>query len=118
MTVKSSSKLGTITFTGKSGTEYEYEFGVYPLNTRFKEGYEAVYFVTRRYKTTDGKFSHKRIYVGETDDLSERFDNHHKESCFGKHGANCVCIHKESRQSARLRIEDDLISKHNPPCND
>lgn len=107
-------KLGTITFKGKSGNEYS--FNVYPFNTDFK-AIGAVYFVTQRTEKSDGTGSHTRIYVGETGDLSERFDNHHKQDCFDKHNANCICVHSESNEKTRLEKESDLIDNYNPPCN-
>jgi len=116
MTTRSSSKLGTITFTGKSGTEYE--FGIYPLDTDFRKDYGAVYFITRRYSKNDGGYSHTQIYVGQTSDLSERFNAHHKWDCFTKNSANCACIHGEERESVRLRIEGDLVDNYHPCCND
>ena len=108
-------KLGTVTFTGASGTEYD--FNVYPLETEFKK-MGAVYFFTKRTKKSDGGYTHcKRIYVGETEDLSERFDNHHKMPCIERHGANCICTHRESSESKRLEIEQDLIDGYDPVCN-
>ncbi|MFA7682413.1 MAG: hypothetical protein WCX61_05290 [Candidatus Peribacteraceae bacterium] len=115
MTTRSSAKIGTVTFTGKSGNTYE--FGIYLIDTSFKKNYGAVYFITRRYKKTDGGHSHKEIYVGQTSDLSERFDDHHKWDCFVKNGANCACIYGEGNELVRLRIEQDLIKNYDPPCN-
>ena len=108
-------KLGTVTFTGESGTKYE--FNVYPLDTDF-QAVAAVYFFTKRTKKTDGSHTHrKHIYVGETEDLSDRFDNHHKMSCIERNGANCVCTHPESTESKRLEVEQDLIDAYSPVCN-
>ncbi len=67
-------KLGTVTFTGKSETKYD--FNAYPWGTSFKKGSGAVYFVTKRtQKQDDAGYSHTRIYVGQTYDLSTRFDH-------------------------------------------
>lgn len=107
-------KLGTVTFTGQSGTDYS--FNVYPIATNFK-AIGAVYFITRRTVKTDGTGSHTRIYVGQTDDLSVRFDNHHKQDCFDENNANCICIYTEEDEDTRLDIEKDLIDNYNPPCN-
>ena len=108
-------KLATVKFTGKSGTPYE--FNVYPFNTIFKD-VPAVYFVTKRYQNDKGGYSHDEIYVGETHDLSDRFDNHHKADCFAYHDANAICVHQEGNHKKRLEIESDLRDKYNPPCND
>jgi hypothetical protein len=107
-------KLSTVTFQGKSGSKYD--FDVWPMDQTFKD-VGAVYAVTRRYQ--DGNTdSHDIIYVGETGDLSTRFDNHHKADCFTEHKANCICTHLDSKESSRLAKEEDLVKKHNPPCND
>lgn len=108
-------KLGTVVFEGKSGNKYT--FDVYEWGTPFKEGDAAVYFVTKRAKDADGTFRLTSIYVGETGNLANRFDNHHKQNCFNENGVNCVCILGETNEDTRLKIEADLIDNYNPPCN-
>ena len=107
-------KIGTLTLTGASGTKYA--FDVYPYGTEFN-AIGAVYYISKRTEKADGTGSHDKIYIGETGDLSERFDNHHKEPCFKMHSANCISIHQESNENKRLIIEEDLIDAYNPPCN-
>ena len=107
--------LGTIIFTGKNGKKYE--FDIYEFGTKFKP-LSAVYFITNRIKQSDNSYNHTRIYVGETDDLSTRFDNHHKDNCFKKHKANCTCIHLDNSEKSRLEKEKDLIENYHPLCND
>ena len=109
------SKYGTVTFAGKSGTQYE--FTAYSWDTNFNKDYGAVYFITKRAQNNEGGYSHTKIYVGQTEDMSQRFDDHHDAPCFKSKGANCKCVYGESREEARLQIEKDLIDKHNPPCN-
>lgn len=108
-------KVSDATFTGQSGAKYR--FNVYPIGQAFK-AVGAVYAVTRRYKNSKGGYSHEFIYVGETGDLSTRFDDHHKADCFTRHKANSICTHTDDDEDSRLSKEDDLIKKHNPPCND
>lgn len=108
-------KLATMKFRGASGREYS--FDVYPFDTTWRDNVAAVYFVTRRYQKEDGKYYHDEIYVGETTNLKERFQKHHKIECFYRKNANCICILLESNLDTRLSIEADLISAHNPPCN-
>jgi len=108
-------KISTVKFKGKSGESYD--FNVYPMDQSFK-AIGGVYVVTRRFKDEDDGFRHKIIYVGETGDLSTRFDNHHKADCFTEHSANCICVHVDDDEDSRLAKEDDLIKLHNPPCND
>lgn len=109
------SKLGTVQFTGRSGVKYS--FNVYLWGTKFKKDYGAVYFITKRTKKSNGSYSHERIYVGQTSDMSTRFDNHHKKSCFDKHNKNCVCVYGEEDEDTRLEIENDLLDNYDPPCN-
>lgn len=108
------SKLGTITLTGASRQEYEFE--IYPWGTDFKP-VAAVYSITSRSQKQNG-WTHDILYVGETEDVSERFDNHHKVSCFTNHNVNCVCIRVENSRPSRLAIERDLIGAYDPTCND
>ncbi len=108
-------KLGTVTFTGASGSKYK--FNSYKFGSNFKENYSAVYFITNRHQNDDGGYSHERIYVGQTEDLSTRFDDHHKQDCFDQEDANCICIYGEQNENTRLDIEQDLIDNYNPPCN-
>lgn len=104
------SQITTLTLTGFSGNQYT--FGVYRYGTNFN-AIGAVYAVTYRNSVS----KHDIIYIGQTEDLSDRFDNHHKESCFIRNNANCICVHTESNENLRLRIEQDLIHNYNPPCN-
>jgi len=108
-------KLGSVTFVGDSGKKYD--FIVYSLDTGF-DAVGAVYFFTERTEKSDGGFVHSSyVYVGQTGDLSERFDNHHAMPCIEKNGANCICIHKESSKDKRCEIEQDLIDNYNTLCN-
>ncbi len=108
-------RLATINFTGASGNMYA--FDVYPYDTNFKS-IPAVYFVIRQYQSDEGGHSHDHIYVGETSNLTDRFDNHHKASWFTSNNANAICIYQEIDRQKRLDIEADLIDNYNPPCND
>lgn len=87
------SRLGTVTFTSDSGNKYK--FNVYSRDSNFK-ALAAVYFFTKRIKKSNGRYNHsKHVYVGQTKDLSERFDDHHKMPCIKRNGANSICIHTE-----------------------
>ena len=101
------------TLTGKSGKKYK--FLVYALGTEFKP-VGAVYAITKRVPNRAGG-SHTVIYIGQTADLSERFDDHHKATCFTRNGANCIGVHQEASEARRLAIEKDLIDAYDPPCN-
>lgn len=109
-------KVGTITFTGESGNEYD--FDIYPIDTTWRDGIGAVYVVTYRYKKENGKFYHTRIYIGQTDDLKGRLEDHHQIECIQNHDANCVCIHLDADEKSRVKKETDLIRGNSTKCND
>ena len=110
------SKLDTVALRGRSGETYK--FNVYPMDTNFN-AVGAVYVVSRRSKNQEvKKYQYRILYVGETGDLSTRFDDHHKADCFAQNKANCICVHRDDDQVYRLFIENDLTKLWNPPCND
>jgi len=108
-------KLADYTVKGKSGQEYKFE--VYPKDSSWNE-IPAVYLVTKRTIKPDGGGSHTHIYVGQTDNLKTRHASHHKEECFAKHGANCICVFQVSSEQARVAIESDIVAAGGWPCND
>jgi hypothetical protein len=104
------SKMGTITLEGCSGENYE--FSIYPLGTNFKS-VGGVYYISKRIDRT-----HSHIYLGITDSLSSRFDNHHKQKCFDKNGANCISVHVSESEEEREIIEKDILCKYSFSCNE
>ena len=107
-------KVGTATFTGTSGSKYE--FTTHSRNTKFK-AVGGVYFMTRRLKKSAGGYRHTHIYVGETGNLSKMPLSIHGKACCDKRGANCVCIYLESSESKRLKIAAGLRNQYEPLCN-
>lgn len=61
------------------------------------------------------------LYVGQTKDLAERFDEHEKWECWLAHkksGGLFVSIYREPDKDRRLRIETELRNKlPGLPCN-
>ena len=106
--------MTTVSFTGASGTKYR--FGVYDLDGDLN-AIAGVYVVTNRYETAQGRYGHTVIYFGQTGDLGDRFDDHHKADCFADFGANSLCFHADGDEQSRLAKESDLIEAYNPPCN-
>lgn len=104
------SKIGTITLKGCSGQNYE--FSIYPLGTNFKS-IGGVYYISKRIDKT-----HSHIYLGTTEDLSSRFDDHHKQRCFNRNGANCISVHVNQSKEGRELIEKDILCKYNFACNE
>lgn len=96
--------------SGASGAQHE--FGVYPWGTTFN-AVGGLYLVLRKQLTGN----YDLLYVGQTGDLSERFDNHHKQPSFDRHGKTHIAVNGEGVARTRLAIEADLIRKHQPICN-
>jgi len=103
-----------LTVIGKS--KKVYEFVIYTLSTEFKE-VGGIYIFTKRYKNGD-KYSHTFIYCGKTDDLSTRFDNHHKAACIKKNNANCICVMAVNTEKERTLIEKDILTGNDFTCNE
>lgn len=95
---------------GASGQQHQ--FGVYPWGTRFT-AVGGLYLVLKKQSSSN----YDVLYVGQTGNLSERFDNHHKQASFDRHGRTHIAVKAESGEKARLAIETDLIRKYQPPCN-
>ncbi len=97
-----------LTLKGKSGKAYDFE--VYPWGQEFRP-VGGLYVVLQQ--PADGV-----IYIGQTGDLSVRFDAHHKAACFSRYGARFVGARTEPSEDQRLAIEADLIASYRPPCNE
>jgi hypothetical protein len=101
----------SIDWTGASGKKYRH--WIYPLTTSFKAMPGSYIFAK--------EISPRRwspVYIGETINLSERFDNHHRMACVKENGATHIHVHvNKGGQKARQAEEADLIKRWNPPCN-
>ncbi len=102
------------TLEGKSGIKYK--FYIYTLDTSFKE-VGGIYIFTKRSKSNEG-YLHSNIYIGKTNDLSSRLENHHKKECINKHKANCICVMQIDNENKRTEIETDLLLGNITPCNE
>lgn len=103
-------KLPTIIWTGKSGKQYRY--WIHRLPPNFKAD-SANYIFAKETPNT-----WVAVYVGETSDLSERFDNHHAMPCIKRNGATHIHVHTTPGGAQRRRDEEaDLITQWNPTCN-
>ena len=67
---------------------------------------------------TDSYGNRVLIYVGQSENLLERFQNHHKQACFNQYIDREIYVYKESNESNRLIIESKILSQVRPPCND
>ncbi len=101
----------TIMWEGQSGKSYEYWIYRLPPNFDAKPGN---YIFAR--EVSPGRFS--PVYIGETNDLSQRFDNHHKAQCIEDKGATHIHAHVNSGGEALRRAEEaDLVARWKPTCN-
>jgi hypothetical protein len=100
-----------LTLRGASGVTRT--FTAFPWGTPFKS-VGAVYAVLSR-EVSD---QHVVLYVGETGDLSTRFENHHKQACFDRNRKTHVGVLVESSVQRRLEIEADLVAAYRPVCNE
>jgi len=105
-------KLFTMPFNGESGKQYEFDF--YDISSGWHE-VTGIYIVAYYNKS---KNTVRSIYVGETDNLKNRFLAHHKQTCFDENYANVLGWMGEPNEKTRLSIEDDLLKSLKPPCND
>jgi excinuclease UvrABC nuclease subunit len=101
----------TIMASGASGSKYR--FYLYPWDANLN-ALGGVYMVLRK---TIQNGNHTVLYIGQTSDLSERFDNHHKKSCFDRNRKSHIAAMLEPSEAKRLRIEGDLIGNYSPTCN-
>ena len=102
--------LPRVALVGASGRSFS--FAVFDLRTNFDPNQPAVYVVMR---AEAGQYV--VIYVGQTQDLVDRFADHHKEACMARYQANCIAAQVVRDEAERLAIENDLITAYNPPCN-
>lgn len=101
----------TIEWVGNSGTKYPYT--IYPIGTIFTKASSNYVFAK---ETKPETFI--TIYIGETGDLSERFDDHHKMPCIKSNGATHITIHVgETSDTVRKAEEKDLRDNYDPVCN-
>src|SRR5579864_6594349 len=102
-----------IKWRGKSGTEYEY--AVHYLETGGKFYPEPAIYVFAR-EVEPNKF--EAIYVGETANMAELFDDDKMMRCINRHKATHVCVSIGSGDEGARRAEkQDLIEYWRPPCN-
>lgn len=100
-----------MTWYGKSGVAYEYH--IYPFGTSFREAPGNYIFAMKSKPNT-----WRPIYVGETSNLAERFDNHHKMPCIKRNGATHIHVRINRNGEVGRRMEEkDLMSKYGPVCN-
>lgn len=102
----------TILWPGQSGTEYKY--WIYPIDFSFKK--EPGNYIFAK-ETSPQKWT--PCYIGQTNNLDERLDDHNEEECAKRHGATHIHAHLTSGgKDVRKAEEKDLIMRWDPSCND
>lgn len=97
----------TWVWVGASGIPYRYE--VYQVGDDLPADPGNYIFVNNEQHP---------IYAGQTENLSGRFDGHHKKRCIDCHGATHIHVHANNGdEQARRYEEGDIIQRHQPPCN-
>ena len=103
--------LRTSKWTGQPGREYMY--WIYEIGTVFSA--EPANYIFARERSAG---NHEAVYVGQTGDLSERFDRHPVMPRIGLSGATHIHVHKnDDGRRARIAEQNDLIARWDPPCN-
>ena len=110
-----------LTLDGISGKQYLFDLFSFDNFSELKDAFQsrpAIYVFTRR-RFVENDYTHDLIYIGETENLSTRFKNHHKEQCISAHHANCIGIHGVSiDDQERSMVEKDILSTYDFPCNE
>lgn len=102
---------GIYVWTGASGQRYRYT--VYMFGTVFGPG--PANFIFAR-ETRPGHYA--AVYIGQTDDLSEPFDDHLAMQCIRLNRATHIHVKLSTAPDEVRRAErSDLIAEWNPPCN-
>jgi excinuclease UvrABC nuclease subunit len=99
-------------FSGASHKVYSFDLYNFPGEWGEVAG---VYLVARLDKNNNMVCP---VYVGETDNLKNRFSTHPKQACFDKNNANILGWISEGNELTRRSIETDLIDSLKPSCND
>lgn len=100
----------TILWPGKSGIKYTY--WIYKLGASFKD--EGGNYIFAK-ETNPGSWT--PVYIGQTDNLDKRLEDHEKYPCAIRNGATHIHAHLNSKKEDRLAEETDLIQGWNPVCN-
>ena len=101
----------TANWIGASGNRYTYYVSKRPANFTDTRGGNYIFCFVNSSKKWEA------VYIGETGDLSDRFDGHHALRCIDQHGATHIHAHTNTSRDVRRAEEADLIDNYSPPCN-
>lgn len=102
----------SLTWSGQSGTEYQYE--VFPIETPFRPLPGNYIYATQ---TEDGQWV--ALYIAQTRDMHQRLEGHEKLQDAIGYGATHIHMHfATAGQAVRCTEERDLINRWQPVCNE
>ncbi len=102
-------KLAVRTLTGKSGKSYA--FNVYKASMRFNDFIPGVYYIS-----TESDGHEKVVFLGESDNVDVKLQNHELQSSFDEHQYNRISFHKNASREVREAIVKDLMPVLEPVC--
>lgn len=105
-------KIGTVTFTGKSGTKYIFNF--YPISEECPS--ESGIYIFGLHNTVQNNIT--PLYIGKASSFQSRFYDHHKMDCAKKNGANVICLMQVATEQIRDSTEKDLLAAYATKCNE
>src|SRR6266404_4926680 len=76
--------LGSVTFEGQSGNQYA--FRAYTFDHPLRR-VGAVYTVLHSVPKPGGGYVMNPLYFGQTGDITERFEGHHRQQCFQRNAS-------------------------------
>jgi len=94
------------TWTGRSGTGYEYVIHELPVN--FSANQDGNYIFSK--KNDEGRWV--PIYIGQGDLADRISDDHHQAVCIKKKGATHVHEHLNTKEKERIAEEKDLLANY------
>lgn len=100
----------TCDWQGASGRSYTY--WVYPLPPNFDPAPGNYIFAK-----LNAAGHWEPVYIGQTGDLSDRFDDHHAVGCIHRNGATHIHAHKNNSKTDREAEESDLLARYPTYCN-
>jgi hypothetical protein len=103
-------KLATRSLTGKSGKSYL--FNVYKGTMRFNDFIPGVYYIS-----TESDGDEKAVFLGESDNVDVKLQNHELQSSFDEHQYNRISFHKNASREIREAIVEDLMPVLKPASN-
>jgi hypothetical protein len=111
---KTTTKIDTVSLTGKSGRHYE--FRMYVWETKFK-AVPGVYLVASRSIEPGQKPAYTALFIGAAADLSKPLKSHPRAECFQMYYANVVGVLREDSEDERQHMVADLVDGLAPACN-